>query len=273
MLQDKRIGVIGAGNMGEALIRGIVRAKLVPSKSVTTSDVRQERLDHAKKAFGIKTSSDNRGVVRQSDLLVLAVKPQVIKPVLEEVAPEVTKDKLVICIAAGIRLSLLTGILGEQTRIVRAMPNTPALIQEAATALCPGTGATKKDLATAQELFSAIGKTVVVEESLMDAVTGLSGSGPAYVLLVIEALIDAGVKQGLSRDVAKTLVIQTCLGTAKLVFETGEHPSTLRDAVTSPGGTTISGLHALEKGGLRDTLITAVEAATMRSKELGAGKK
>ena len=271
-MKDK-MGFIGAGNMGEALIKGILKAKLLSSQKVYASDIRETRLKQFQKTYGIKTFKDNKELVSQVKIILLAVKPQNMEEVLSEIAPAIEKKHLVISIAAGITTSYISKRLNDKISVIRIMPNTPALIQEGASALAVGKHATQSDLKSVQKLFESVGKTVVVDESLMDAVTGLSGSGPAYVFLIIEALADAGVKMGLSRSVALLLSTQTCLGAARMVSETGEHPAKLKDMVTSPGGTTISGLHALEAGGLRTTIMDAVEAATRRSKELGQVKK
>jgi len=271
-MKDK-IGFIGAGNMGEALIKGILKAELLSPQNVYASDIRETRLKQLQKTYGIITFKDNKKLTSKAKIIVLAVKPQDMEKVLGEIAPEVNKKHLIISIAAGITTSYISRYLKNKVPIIRIMPNTPALIQEGASALAMGKNATHNDLKSAQRLFESVGKTVMVDESLMDAVTGLSGSGPAYVFLFIEALADAGVKMGLHRSVALLLSTQTCLGAARMVLETGDHPAKLRDMVTSPGGTTISGLHALEAGGMRTTLMDAVEAATRRSRELGQMKK
>jgi len=272
-MEKDTIGFIGAGNMGEALVKGILRAKLFSSQEVYASDTRETRLRQFQKDFGITTCRNNRELISKVRILVIAVKPQNMEEVLNEIAPVITKKHLIISIAAGITTSSIAKHFKNKVPIIRVMPNTPALIQEGAAAIAAGKNVAKSELECAQEIFGSVGKTVVVDESLMDAVTGLSGSGPAYVFLFIEALADAGVKMGLPRSVALTLSSQTCLGAAKMILETGEHPAKLRDMVTSPGGTTISGLHALEAGGLRTTIIDAVEAATKRSKELGTLKR
>jgi pyrroline-5-carboxylate reductase len=213
---------------------------------------------------------DNHALLRECDVLVLSVKPQVIDKVLTEIGGEVRGDQLVVSVAAGVPLEALEGRLPAGSRVVRAMPNMPATVQAGATAIAGGTHASADDLRIARELFDAVGRVVVLEETLLDAVTGLSGSGPAYLMLIIEALADGGVKVGLHRDTALLLAAQTVFGSAKLLLETGEHPGRLKDMVTSPGGTAIAGLHTLESGALRKTLIDAVEAATKRSVELGA---
>ena len=268
----EKVGFVGAGNMGEALMRGIIKANLLSPQNVYASDTREVRLKELQKNYGITTLRDNKDLVLKTRIIVLAVKPQNMEEVLKEIAPVIGKEHLVISIAAGITASYISKHFEQKVPIVRVMPNTPALIQEGASALTAGKDVAKSNLESAQEIFDSVGKTVIVDESLMDAVTGLSGSGPAYFFLFIEVLTDAGIKMGLSRSVAQLLATQTCLGAAKMVSETGKHPAQLRDMVTSPGGTTISGLHKLEAGGLRTALIDAVEAATKRSKELGSTK-
>jgi pyrroline-5-carboxylate reductase len=208
-------------------------------------------------------------LVRQADVVILAVKPQIMTPVLREIAPAVTRRKLLISLAAGVSTQRIRATLGKEIRLIRVMPNTPALVLAGATAIARADGLEPGDLDVAREIFSAVGRVVVLEEELMDAVTGLSGSGPAYVAVVIESLADGGVKVGLDRATAMTLATQTVLGAAKLLLETGMHPGALKDMVSSPGGTSIAGVAALEEGGIRTTIIRAVERATQRSRELG----
>ncbi|MBC7195942.1 MAG: pyrroline-5-carboxylate reductase [Deferribacterales bacterium] len=270
MFENKRIGFIGAGNMATALIKGILKANLVPSDFVSASDVDIEKLDSLKSEYGINVVfKDNEKLVTESDIIVLAIKPQIFEKILKEIAPKLDKSKLIISIAAGISTEYIENVVEKDLKIVRAMPNTPALILEGATAIAPGAHVAEDDLRIAYKIFDAVGKVAVVDESQMDAVTGLSGSGPAYIFMIIEALSDAGVKMGLSRSVAMKLAAQTVMGAAKLQIETDMHPGRLKDMVTSPGGTAIAGIHTLEQGGLRTTLINAVESATMRSIELG----
>ena len=266
---NKTLGFIGAGNMAAALVKGLLHAKVVPPESITVSDVKADRLALFAETHGVKTTQDNHALVRACDVIVLSVKPQVIDKVLELVGGGIGAGKLVISIAAGVPVSAIEARLPEGTHVVRTMPNTPATVQAGATAIAPGTHATEADLEVARELFSAVGRVVTLDETLLDAVTGLSGSGPAYVFLMIEALADGGVKVGLHRDTALLLAAQTVYGSAKLLLDTGEHPGRLKDMVTSPGGTAIAGLHTLESGGLRRTLIDAVESATNRSAQLG----
>ena len=272
MIKEK-VGFIGAGNMGEALMRGIIKANLLSPQDVCASDTRDARLKQLQKDYGITTLRDNKELVLKTRIIVLAVKPQNMEEVLKEIAPVIKEEHLVISIAAGITTSYIAEHCKPKVPIIRVMPNTPALIQEGASALAAGKDVAKSTIESAQEIFASVGKTVVVDESLMDAVTGLSGSGPAYFFLFIEVLTDAGVKMGLSRSVAQLLAAQTCLGAAKMILETGKKPSDLRDMVTSKGGTTFSGLKAMEAGGLRAVLMDGVEAATRRSKELGAQKR
>jgi pyrroline-5-carboxylate reductase len=266
---NKRLAFIGAGNMGEAMIRGLLRGEDCRPDEIAASGPREERMRELRDRFGIRTSTDNRSVLDGADLVIVAVKPQIMARVLEEIADPVPPHALVISIAAGVPISAIESRIREGTRIVRAMPNTPALVDAGATAISRGAHATDADLADAKRIFDAVGITVVLDEAQLDAVTGLSGSGPAYIFLILEALADAGVKVGLSRRTAQLLAAQTVLGSAKLLMETNEHPGLLKDMVTSPGGTAITGLHTLEAGGVRTTLIDAVEAATKRSQELG----
>ncbi len=269
MLKDKIIGFIGGGNMAEALIKGVL-AGGVPATDLVVAEPHEKRREFLAGNYGVKCTEDNNTAVAGSDIIILAVKPQVAESVLREIELVDTTGKLFISIMAGVRTAAIEAFFPGKIRVVRVMPNTPALVLEASSAVAPGAHATSDDISLARRILELVGKAWLVDEKLMDAVTGLSGSGPAYVLTFIEALSDAGVKNGLSRDVALGLAAQTVLGTAKLLLETREHPAQLRDKVTSPGGTTISGLHALETGGLRGTLMNAVDAATARSRELGA---
>lgn len=269
-VKDRRVGFLGAGNMAGALIKGLLASGAIDASRVWASDVTPERLAALEKLHGVRVTTDNHAMVREVDVLVLSVKPQVITKVMRAIAPDVRSDTLVISVAAGVPISVLEAHLPDETRVVRSMPNTPAIVGAGATAIAAGTHATDEDLRTARALFEAVGRVVSLEEAQLDAVTGLSGSGPAYVMLMIEALADGGVKVGLHRDTALLLAAQTVYGSAKLLLETGEHPGRLKDMVTSPGGTAIAGLHTLESGALRKTLIDAVESATKRAAELGA---
>jgi len=270
-IREKRVGFVGGGNMGEALVRGLTKTGLLPAEHLMMADVRTERLDELKRLYGVSVASDNVTLVRRSDVILLAVKPQILGAVLDEIAPA-TPGKLLISVAAGVSTSEIRRHLPPGTRMIRVMPNTPALVLEGATAIAYAAGLEDGDMDTARQIFEAVGRVVVLDESMMDAVTGLSGSGPAYIALVVEALADGGVRVGLDRKTAMTLAMQTVLGSARLLIETGMHPGQLKDMVSSPGGTTIAGIHTLEIGGLRRTLIDAVERATHRSRELGQGR-
>lgn len=272
MLKNKKIGFIGGGNMAEAIIKGMLSSSLVKVSNVFVSEPNKNRQTFLSSEYKTKIVKDNFDLVKKSDILIIAVKPQIIREVLNGIADQVDAQKLVISVAAGVPISQIEDALrvGKKKKlcVVRTMPNTPSVVQEGATAITAGKGVSKSDLKTSHEIFKAVGQTVEVPEEQIDAVTGLSGSGPAYIFMIIEALSDAGVKMGLSRDVATELTVQTVLGSALLVRETGTSPGELKNHVTSPGGTTIAGLHALEKGSLRATLMNAVEKATHRSKEL-----
>ena len=268
-MKSQRIGMLGAGNMAGALIRGLLASKSVTPEQIVASDVRADHLKELSTKYGIKTFSDNRQLAAVSNLVVLAVKPQVIDRVLDQMADAFGPDTLLVSIAAGVPIRSLEARLPAHVRVVRAMPNTPAIALAGATGIAAGSRATQEDVDVTQALFAAIGRSVVLDETLIDAVTGLSGSGQAYVMVMIEAMADGGVKVGLHRDTALLLAAQTVYGSAKLLLETGEHPGRLKDMVTSPGGTAIAGLHTLETGGIRRTLIDAVEAATRRAVELG----
>jgi pyrroline-5-carboxylate reductase len=263
------IGFIGAGKMATALVRGIVQAGLVKPRQIIASDISEAARSSFSKEVGAKSTAFNPEVLKFARVVLLAVKPDQMAGVLEEIRPHFTKDHLLISIAAGVPLVQLAGGLGEGARVIRAMPNAPALVGASATAFSLGGSATSEDGQLAHRLFSAVGIACEVKESLLDAVTGLSGSGPAYVYLMIEALSDGGVATGLPRDIAIKLAAQTMLGSARMVLETGLHPGALKDMVASPGGTTIEGIHELERGMIRGALMNAVRAAAEKSKQLG----
>jgi len=264
-----RIGFLGGGRMAEALIRGIIKAGLFEAGQVVAVDPADERRQLLSDKFKVSTSGE-ASVLADCGIVILAVKPQVITGILQNQRQHFNKEQLVISIAAGISLAALEASLaGCGCRVVRVMPNTPALVMEGASALCGGSLVSNEDMESARMIFDAVGKSVVLSETEMDAVTGLSGSGPAYVFSFIEALIDGGVKVGLTRQIAETLALQTVLGATRLAISTGEHPADLRAMVTSPGGTTIAGLHEMEKAGFQGIVMDAVEAATRRSRELG----
>jgi pyrroline-5-carboxylate reductase len=269
MSLGKKIAFLGSGNMAEALIKGLVRARVVDPVEVICSDTREMRGAELTTRYGVRFSGSNRTAAAEASIVILSVKPQILSTVLNEISAEITERKLLISIAAGVPVAAIERKLIPAARVIRTMPNVPALVGAGATAIVRGSHATEEDMAQARTLFEASGRAVIVEESLLDAVTGLSGSGPAYVFVVIEALSDAGVKLGLPRAVAQELAAQTVLGSAQLVLETGEHPGKLKDQVTSPGGTTIAGLYKIEAGRLRATLMEAVEAASQQAEELG----
>ena len=265
---SKKIAMIGAGQMAEALLAGLLASRSADPTALFATDTSAERRDLVKRRFGIRVGSDNCEAASWADVVLLAVKPQALDSVLEGIASTLA-GRLVISIAAGVSIRRIAGRVPHGTRIVRVMPNAPALVREGMSALAFGPGVTEEDVSLARALFEAVGRVVTVEEHLMEAVTGLSGSGPAYVFMAIEAMADGGVKMGLSRSVAELLAAQTVLGAARMMLETVEHPACLKDRVASPGGTTIAGLHQLEQGGLRASLMAAVEAATKKSEEMG----
>lgn len=263
------VGFLGAGQMAAALAAGWAKAGLLDPKRSLAADPMPDARAKFRAATGVTAGEANRAVIDACDVLILAVKPQVMAEVLAEAKPAIRPAQLVVSIAAGVTLESLARGLGDTARLVRVMPNTPCLVGASAAAFAPGPHATPGDVAAVERLFGAVGVAYRVPEHLLDAVTGLSGSGPAFVYLFIEALADGGVKCGLPRNVAMSLAAQTVLGAAKMVLETGQHPGALKDAVASPGGTTIAGLHALERAAFRAAAMDAVEAATRRAQELG----
>ena len=270
MLNNKKICIIGTGNMGEALVSGLLGSNSSSPKKIICTDVRESVLDAVKKEYGVQTTTNNLEAVTKSDIIIYAVKPQIMAAVIKETVAKLDMSKLIISIAAGVPMAALESCLNKELRLIRVMPNIAAAVKESATAVAAGKSVSEEDVEMAMSIFNSIGKTVFIKENyLMDAITGLSGSGPAYIFLIVEAMADAGVKVGLSRQEAFFLSTQTVLGAARMLIETKEHPGQLRDRVTSPGGTAIAGLATLEEGGLRTTLINAVEVATNRSRELG----
>ena len=264
----KTWGFIGSGRMATALVRGMLRAGLARAGDIVASDPLEAARTSLQAETGISVFDANPPVVERSDVLVLAVKPQTMLTALAQLRPALHDGHLVISVAAGVSIAALCEGLGMERRIIRVMPNTPALLGEGASAYAIGPGVTADDEAVVRSFLESVGRVVCVPEPLLDAVTGLSGSGPAFVYLMIEALSDGGVRVGLPRETATLLAAQTVVGAARMVLETGLHPGVLKDQVASPGGTTIAGLHALERGGVRGALIDAVEAATRRSAEL-----
>ncbi|MBI2078236.1 MAG: pyrroline-5-carboxylate reductase [Euryarchaeota archaeon] len=265
----KKIAVIGAGNMGTALLRGILASGWGEKAKLVASHPKQEKASTLAKELDIKILGDNAAAAKDADIVILAVKPQILGSVLDELTPVLRKDQLLISIAAGFPTSRIESAVGMNVPVIRAMPNVAAIVKASATALCAGKHATTQHVAEARKIFESIGLVVELAEYQLDAVTGLSGTGPMYIFQVIEGLSDAGVRVGLSRDVASALTIQTLMGAAKMAEHLKVHPAVLKDLVTSPGGTAIAALHSLERNQLRATLMDAVEVATARSKELG----
>jgi pyrroline-5-carboxylate reductase len=270
MSSEIRIGFFGAGKMASALASGFVRAGLTTGPSIMASDPVALARSSFAEATGAKTTASNLDVVAFAKTLILAVKPDQIESLLTEVGEQINGEHLLISIAAGVPLSKLEARLPAAARVIRVMPNTPALVGASASAFALGNAASADDAQTASNLLSAVGLAFQVKETLLDAVTGLSGSGPAYIYILIEALSDGGVACGLPREISTKLAAQTVLGSAKMVLETGLHPGALKDMVTSPGGTTIEGVHELEKGGLRAAMMAAVRSATEKAKRIGA---
>jgi len=265
----KKIAVIGVGKIGSTLVKGLLQSRLVKPEDLTGSTGHREHAAQVAETYGIRTYLDNATMVAGKDIIILAVKPQAIESVLREIRGVTTEDQLIISVAAAITTRFITERLGKRVPVIRAMPNTPCLVNQGMTVLCPGQYATEKDVNLAREIFATMGLVEVIDdEELMDAVTGLSGSGPAYAYIIIESLAEGGVKAGLPRRLATLLAAQSLLGGAKMVLETGEHPAKLKDMVTTPAGVTIDGLMELEDGGVRVALIKAVDRATMKAKEL-----
>jgi pyrroline-5-carboxylate reductase len=268
MLRGKKIGFIGLGKIGEALALGLVERAGVRREDLSGSVAHAESVERAARRTGIRATTENRAVLEGAEILIIATKPQAVPGVLAEIGREVRKEQLVISVAASVPTSLIEAAIAAPVPVVRVMPNTPCLLGAGMSVLCRGARATEADLRAARAIFDAVGRTAVLEERLLDAVTGLSGSGPAYIYMVIEALSEAGVKLGMPRDVATLLSAQTVYGAARMVLETGEHPALLKDVVTTPAGCTIDGLLELEEGKLRVTLVKAVVKAAERAKEL-----
>lgn len=267
-LAEKRVAVLGAGKMGGILVKALLEKKLLSPKLTVATVQHEERAAALGKKLGISVSTDNVAAAKKADIVLVCVKPQVVQGLMEEIRPSARAEQLVISVAASVPTAAIENALGGKVPVVRAMPNTPCAIGMGMTALCKGAHAGAQHLEIASELFRVVGRTVVVDEKHMDAVTGLSASGPAYIYIILESLAEAGVKVGLPRDVATLLAAQTALGAAGVVLETGDHPALLKDAVTTPAGCTIDGIMELEEGKLRVTLIKAVVKAAQRAKEL-----
>lgn len=274
-----KIGIIGLGKMGTTLLEGMLKKEVFQADGIIASDLNKDIRESVGKFYLVRTSKDNISLMEKADIVILAVKPQIISKVLEEIAP-FSSNKLIISIAAGISIAKIKESLGDNCRVIRVMPNTPAMVNEGISAIAledkyninklDEEEQIKKDIEIVDKIFTSVGEVVHVEEKLMDAVTGLSGSGPAYIYLVIEALSDGGVLMGLPRDISMKLAAQTVLGAAKTVIETGKHPGELKDMVTSPAGTTIRAIESLEKSGLRASLISAVKASAEKANELNS---
>jgi pyrroline-5-carboxylate reductase len=269
IMLSKKIGILGVGNMGSAFIRGFLVKDLVEASYVFVYDIDESKIAPIQEQFGVQVASDEIDLLSKVDILILAVKPQVLPEVMEKIAQEVTSDHTIISIAAGIPIATIKKFLTNYAAVVRVMPNTPAMIGEAISAYSSEESLSAEIKEEIECLLGACGQMIEVPEKLMDAVTGLSGSGPAYMFLILDALADGGVKMGIPRAQSVKLAAQTMLGAAMMLVKQNKHPAELKDMVTSPGGTTAAGLHELEKGGVRAALINAVEAATLRSKELG----
>ena len=273
MFTGKTIGIIGTGNMGEILIRGLIQSGQVAVDQLVATESLEDRRSQVAETYGLRFAADNKELVAQSDIVIIAVKPQNIDPLLEELSGLSHEGHLFISIAAGVTTERIAAKMHHQSGVIRVMPNAPAMELVGAAAVCPGKNVGETDIDRARAIFDAVGKTIVIHnEALMDVVTGLSGSGPAFVFLMIESLSDAGVQLGLQRPQASLLAAQTVFGAAKMYLDTGRHPSELKDLVATPGGTTFAGLKMLEKGNFRSTVMDAVEAATNKSRELGAAK-
>jgi pyrroline-5-carboxylate reductase len=264
-----RLGILGVGNMGEAILRGVLRGRVLNASQIAIYDVVGEKVERLADELGVKGVASIADLADLSDAILYSAKPQNVPEVLPELAKHVSPPKFIISIAAGVKTERLESFFRDGIPVVRVMPNIAALVGEAASAICGGRFAAEEHLGFAREIFRSVGKVIVVEEKLMDVITGLSGSGPAFVFLVMEALADVGVQLGLTRQDATTLAVQTVLGAARMASETDEHLAALRNKVTSPGGTTAAGLFELEAGGVRAAIAKAVIAATNRSKELG----
>ncbi len=271
-LRVKKLALIGAGKLGEALLSGVLGSQLVSPERVHATVAHQPRANALAEKYKIQAGTDNLRAVKGADLVLIALKPQQVKAFLEETQKALSRDALLISAAASVTTALIEGALGHKARVVRAMPNTPCLIRQGMTAIARGRFATDADAKIAERIFSSMGRVVIVDEKHMDAITGLSASGPAYVYTIIESLAEGGVKMGLPRELSTELTAQTLLGASALVLQTGEHPAKLKDVVTTPAGCTIDGLLELEEGGLRVTLIKAVVRAAQRARQLVEGQ-
>ena len=265
------VAILGAGKMGGILLQGFLKNNLLAADQIAATVQHQDRAIALSAQFGVTVTTDNRAAADWADVILLGVKPVQVPGLMAEIKPALTSSKMLLSFAASVTTSAIEASAGVDLGVARAMPNTPAMISAGVTALCAGKFCSSQQMAIAQRIFATVGRTVVVDEKHMDAVTGLSGSGPAFLYIIIEALAEAGVNVGLPRDVATLLAAQTTLGSARMVLETGYHPALLKDQVTTPAGCTVDGILELEEGGLRVTLIKAVKRATIRARELAAG--
>lgn len=268
MLRDKRLAVLGAGKLGETLIRGLIEAGVIDITNITVTAGHQPRLDALREKFGIAGTLSNQMAAESADIILLAVKPQTVPVVLAEIGESLRPSQLLISVAASVSVAFIEKHLALPVPVIRAMPNTPCMLKKGMTGIAPGSNASAEHIELARFIFNSVGRSVVVDDKHMDAITGLSASGPAFIYIIIESLAEAGVKVGLPRDIATELAAQTVLGAGSMVIETAEHPAKLKDMVTTPAGCTIDGILELEEGGLRVTLIKAVVKATHRAKEL-----
>jgi pyrroline-5-carboxylate reductase len=271
LFPDLRVAVLGSGKMGGILLQAFLKNNLVSADHIFATVQHPDRAQALSVQFGVDVTTDNLAAAQKADVILLGVKPTQVPAVVEQIKPALSSNKLLLSFAASVTTRSIEDAAGQELGVIRAMPNTPAMLAAGVTALCPGRFTSPEQMVLAQKIFQTVGRTVVVDEKHMDAVTGLSGSGPAFLYIIIEALAEAGVNVGLPRDIATLLAAQTTLGSARMVLETGYHPALLKDAVTTPAGCTVDGILELEEGGLRVTLIKAVKRATQRAKELAAG--
>ena len=272
LLPGIKVAILGTGKMGGILLQGFLKNNLLASDQIAATVQHEDRAVALSAQFGVDVTTDNRAAAQWADVVLLGVKPAQVPALMAEIRPALSAHKMLLSFAASVTTGAIEAAAGLDLSVARAMPNTPAMISAGVTALCAGRFCSPEQMAVAQKIFGTVGRTVVVDEKHMDAVTGLSGSGPAFLYIIIEALAEAGVNVGLPRDVATLLAAQTTLGSARMVLETGYHPALLKDQVTTPAGCTVDGILELEEGGLRVTLIKAVKRATMRARELASGK-